>query len=154
GGTLEKVIADRSLPVDAMLKLFVEICDAVNAAHLRGVTHRDLKPSNILVDTNNRPSILDFGLAKTASPMADGPPVFTITGQFGGSVPWASPEQAAGESDRIDLRTDVYSLGVIFYQLLTGRFPYNVTGDVPGVLQRIMAADPVRPRSISRRIDG
>ncbi len=142
--------------IDALLRLFAKICDAVNAAHLRGVIHRDLKPGNIRVDATGEPHILDFGLAKLAADEAgDDPPAaaLTITGQFVGSLPWASPEQAEGDPDRLDLRTDVYSLGVMLYQMLTGRFPYPVTGRMREVVQNIVTASPVRPRTIRRELD-
>jgi eukaryotic-like serine/threonine-protein kinase len=129
--------------VRGALDLFVRVCDAVHAAHLRGVIHRDLKPSNILVDAAGEPRVLDFGLAKAADSRVEAS--MTKTGQFVGSLPWASPEQASGSSDRIDLRTDVYSLGVILYQILTGRFPYEVEGPLREVLDRILTVEPSRP---------
>ena len=134
------------------LRLFGKVCAAINAAHLAGIIHRDLKPSNILVDSAGEPHILDFGLVKVP---LDDPEVslMTMTGHFVGSLPWASPEQAEGASDRIDMRTDVYSLGVILYQMLTGRFPYDVTGDMREVLERIIHAEPRRPRGLRREID-
>ena len=109
----------------------------VNAAHLRGVIHRDLKPSNILVDNAGEPFILDFGLAKTSGD--EGPSrAATMTGHFYGSPPWASPEQARGARTAVDVRSDIYSLGVILYQALTGRFPYDVTGAVQDVLNKVL----------------
>jgi WD40 repeat protein/serine/threonine protein kinase len=135
------------------LRLFVKVCDAVHAAHLNGVVHRDLKPNNVLVDAAGEPHILDFGLAKLDAPARDGGEdiAATTAGQFVGSLPWASPEQAAGDSAQIDVRTDVYSLGIMLYQTLTGRFPYQVTGMFHDVLQRIMHADPILPSRLSAR---
>ncbi|MCI0630772.1 MAG: serine/threonine-protein kinase [Phycisphaerales bacterium] len=140
---------DRSVP--QTLRLFAKICHAVNAAHLKGVIHRDLKPSNILVDSSGEPRILDFGLAK--SDLRDADRAVTRTGQFIGSLPWASPEQAEGALDRIDLRTDVYSLGVILYHMLTGRFPYPVTGPLRTILDNIAHAEALRPRAIQRELE-
>lgn len=131
------------------LDLFAKICDAVNAAHLHGVIHRDLKPGNIRVDSAGEPHVLDFGLAKT---VASHDTVMTMTGQFMGSLPWASPEQAEGIPRHIDTRTDVYALGVILYQLLTGHFPYDVTGTVRDVLDRILTATPTRPAAYRSEI--
>jgi tetratricopeptide (TPR) repeat protein len=139
--------------------LFVKICDAVNAAHLRGVIHRDLKPSNILIDDNGEPHILDFGVAKTVTgeTTSGAGREVTTTGQFIGSLPWASPEQTEGVSAKIDMRTDVYSLGVILYQMLTGRFPYPVSGNAHAVLENILRSEPTRPsaifRSLNRELD-
>ncbi|TWT45080.1 Serine/threonine-protein kinase PrkC [Phycisphaerae bacterium RAS1] len=138
--------------VDEFLRMFAKICDAVNAAHLRGVIHRDLKPSNIRVDPEGEPVVLDFGLAK--APVGDVAPAaaMTETGQFVGSLPWASPEQASGMPSAMDVRSDVYSLGVILFQMLTGRFPYDVTGSMRDVLDRIISAAPARPSTLLRHI--
>ncbi|MFC1792967.1 leucine-rich repeat domain-containing protein [Planctomycetota bacterium] len=133
-----------------LLRLFMIIADAVNAAHLRGIIHRDLKPSNIIIDDQGNPHILDFGLARAGLPMRgqDGKAVITITGQFLGSLPWASPEQAEGLTSKIDTRTDVYALGVILYEMLTGEFPYEVVGNMRDVLDNIMRAEPTPPSSV------
>jgi serine/threonine protein kinase len=135
--------------IKTLLQLFVRICDAVNAAHLRGVVHRDLKPSNIIIDSYGEPHILDFGVALSAVPLMDegGEPLpsVTWTGEFLGSVQWASPEQAEGDQSRVDVRSDVYSLGIILYEALTGDFPYDVFGTLPNVLKNIMSARPEPP---------
>ncbi len=130
--------------INALLQLFVKICDAVNAAHLRGIIHRDLKPGNIRVDDDGEPYVLDFGLSKLVGNESSD---VTLSGQFVGSIPWASPEQAAGRIDDIDVRTDVYSLGVLLYQLLTCEFPYSMEGGPHQVLATITTAEPVSPRS-------
>ncbi len=156
GQNLDAYLASSKLSIDDILKLFTTICSAVNEAHLRGVVHRDLKPGNILVDANGQPHILDFGLAKLAvhDPSDDAHVrAMTMTGQFLGSLPWASPEQAMGTPSNIDIRTDVYSLGVILYHMLTGKFPYKVVGNMREVLDNILKAEPAKPSTIRRQIN-
>ena len=156
GKPLDRLMNEGQLPIREALRLFAKICDAVNAAHLKGVIHRDLKPSNIRIDKHGEPIVVDFGLAKLAVPEldADGSGrMMSMTGQFIGSLPWASPEQADGSPTNIDVRTDVYSLGVILYQLLTSRFPYEVLGNMRDVLDNIMKAEPARPSTIRRKIN-
>lgn len=146
----------RTSTVQDALALFAKICEAVAAAHLHGIVHRDLKPSNILVDDAGEPHILDFGLAKMIADTPDsrfGARGLTITGEFFGSLPWSSPEQAEGIPRKIGLSTDVYALGVILYEMLTGRFPYDVGGGVREALENIVSAEPVRPSAIQRAVD-
>lgn len=152
GQPLDVHMASGPRSVKDTLRLFASICTAVNAAHLRGIIHRDLKPGNIRIDHAGEPHVLDFGLAKVATHGAD-VAAMTQTGQFVGSVPWASPEQAECSSSVIDIRTDVYSLGVVLYQMLTGKFPYEVVGAMRDVLERVATAAPVRPRTIRREIN-
>lgn len=151
GQSLSDWLENRDRPIREALVLFMKICQAVNAAHLRGVIHRDLKPGNIRVDVNGEPHILDFGLAKIVA--GTDASVLTVSGQFMGSLPWASPEQAEGEPSKIDTRTDVYSLGVILYQMLTGMFPYGIVGSMRDVLDRIMKSAPTKPSTLRREIN-
>ncbi len=156
GKPLDRLMGDGQLPIRESLRLFAKICDAVAAAHLKGVIHRDLKPSNIRIDKHGEPIVVDFGLAKLAIPELDAEgsgKLMSMTGQFIGSLPWASPEQADGSPTNIDVRTDVYSLGVILYQLLTNRFPYEVLGNMRDVLDNIMRVEPARPSTIRRKIN-
>ncbi len=157
GRSLDEVIsADKRPTVEETLKLFLKICEGINAAHLKGIIHRDIKPSNIRIGNAGDPIVVDFGLAKVALPGGSSdqtPAIMSMTGQFIGSLPWASPEQAEGVHDNVDVRTDVYSLGVVLYQLLTGKFPYDVIGNMRDVLDRILRAEPARPSTVRRQIN-
>lgn len=157
GQTLDAWMAGDPKLLAEILPLFAKICEAVNAAHLKGITHRDLKPSNIRIDHSGEPHILDFGLAKVVIGEVTEetqPQMMSMTGQFIGSLPWASPEQAEGAPGKVDLRTDVYSLGVILYQLLTGgKFPYEVIGNMRDVMENILRAEPARPSTIRRQVN-
>lgn len=157
GKPLDEYVQRTNLAQKQVVELMAKIADAVNAAHLRGVIHRDLKPSNVRVDAAGEPHVVDFGLAKIASAGSThgrdaAPEPMTLTGQFVGSLPWASPEQAEGSPDRIDLRTDVYSLGVVMFQMLTGGFPYEVAGNMRQVLDNICRAEPRRPSTVRAKI--
>lgn len=139
-------------PVRRVLDLFVQICDAVEAAHRVGVLHRDLKPSNVLVDESGRVRVLDFGLAK--APEVNDPALVTLTGQFLGSPAWCSPEQIDARPSAIDVRSDVYSLGVVLYNLLTGTFPYSVENrPLADVFDAIRHAEPTPPSAHSAIVD-
>jgi len=106
--------------------------------------HRDLKPSNIIIDNDGNPHLLDFGLARyTKQGDPSGEEEMTMTGQFVGTMPWASPEQVRGNASIIDIRSDVYTLGLVLYRMLTGQYPYGVKGDVPDVLRNITEAPPM-----------
>ena len=122
--------------------LFVPVCEAVDYAHKRGVIHRDLKPSNVLVDTDGQSHIVDFGLAKLGTGDSLESQKLSLTGQVMGTLHYLSPEQARGDSDAVDTRSDVYSLGVMLYRLLTGHLPYNLSGSLVKDLQLIQTASP------------
>jgi serine/threonine protein kinase/tetratricopeptide (TPR) repeat protein len=145
GETLDRWILGRPAPVTRAelalrLRIFQRICDALNYAHQRGVVHRDLKPSNIVVtreasDTGASTGaalpvvkILDFGVARIADAETPGAALLTQAGMVRGTPQYMSPEQARGEIDSLDARTDVYALGLVLYEMLTGKTPYEISG--------------------------
>lgn len=140
----------------SVLSLCRAVCDALAYAHQRGVVHRDLKPSNILVDEDGRPRILDFGLAKIIG--SDLASVrrgnVSLAGHVMGTLPYMAPEQTTGDPDLVDTRTDVYALGVILYELLTGAPPYRTVGlDVSKAIENIRTVDPPRPSRIAKGLN-
>jgi serine/threonine protein kinase/tetratricopeptide (TPR) repeat protein len=126
GQSITRYAAERKLAVAERLELLAKICDAVHYAHQRGVIHRDLKPGNILVDAAGQPKVLDFGVARATEDHRS-TKHRTAPGELIGTLPYMSPEQAGGETAEVDTRSDVYALGVVLYELLTGRLPYDVS---------------------------
>jgi serine/threonine protein kinase/tetratricopeptide (TPR) repeat protein len=123
---------EKRLKINERLQLFVQVCEGVQHAHQKAIMHRDLKPANILVgevDGKATPRIIDFGLAKAVSPAAPGEGLLTQVGAFVGTPGYMSPEQVDPDLHDIDTRTDVYSLGVVLYELLTGFLPFDTKRD-------------------------
>jgi tetratricopeptide (TPR) repeat protein len=153
----EHVKAGDGTPLEETLRLFAKICGAVSHAHQRGVIHRDLKPGNVIVDGEGEPHVLDFGLAKPLNPDIDQEQA-TVTepGGFMGTLAYASPEQTHGDPAQVDVRSDVYALGVILYEMLTGRFPYPITGPMSDIIKTILTVPPRPLREapvVSYRLD-
>jgi formylglycine-generating enzyme required for sulfatase activity/predicted Ser/Thr protein kinase len=141
----------RQLGTRERLQVFSDICEAVHHAHQKGVIHRDLKPANILVDGAGRPRILDFGIARATSGDMQTVTHQTDLGQIVGTVAYMSPEQAGGNPDDLDTRSDVYSLGVILYELLTGQLPYDVHGKILHEAVRVIREEDPTPISAYHR---
>ncbi|MFP2909870.1 serine/threonine-protein kinase, partial [Pyxidicoccus sp. 3LFB2] len=157
GVPLTRYCDEAGLGVEARLRLMQDVCAAVQHAHHKGVIHRDLKPSNILVtevDGQPHPKVIDFGIAKaTSAPLTDAS-VHTRIGHMMGTPDYMSPEQAAGTPLDVDTRTDVYSLGAILHELLTGATPHGFGrrgAPLAEVQTRLREVDPPRP---SARVRG
>jgi eukaryotic-like serine/threonine-protein kinase len=152
GVDLLRYANERGLDLPARLRLLVEVCRAVHYAHGRGVIHRDLKPGNILVDDEGRARVLDFGIARLRD-HSDG---MTQQGQVLGTVPYMSPEQLAGKTADVDVRADVYALGVIAYELVAQRLPYPrlSTSTVLEALQIVRSETPPRLASLAPKARG
>jgi eukaryotic-like serine/threonine-protein kinase len=149
GVSLLTYATSRDLKVRERLELMVKVCHAVHHAHQRGIIHRDLKPGNILVDQSGQPKILDFGLARITDSDAYATRQ-TDVGQLVGTLAYMSPEQVLADPLEVDLRSDVYALGVILYELLAGQLPYAIGRQIPEATRAIREDDPAPLSSISR----
>jgi WD40 repeat protein/tRNA A-37 threonylcarbamoyl transferase component Bud32 len=146
GLTLSALLkARRPTPREAA-RLVAQLADALHYAHEHGVIHRDVKPSNVMIDESGEPHLMDFGLAKREA----GEITITLDGQVLGTPAYMSPEQARGESAQVDRRSDVYSLGVILYEMLTGELPFR--GNTRMLLQQVLNDDPRPPRLVNDSI--
>jgi tetratricopeptide (TPR) repeat protein len=151
GEPLVPYCESRKLGTPQRLALFGKVCDAVQFAHHKGVIHRDLKPDNILVDDFGEPKILDFGVARATDSDIQATTLQTDIGQLIGTVPYMSPEQVAGDPAELDTRSDVYSLGVVLYELLADRLPHDLRDkSIPEAVRIISEQDPTPLSSISR----
>jgi serine/threonine protein kinase len=142
GQPLSSLIKNRSLTFDETASLVTLIAEAVHEAHTHGLVHRDLKPSNVRVDDELRPHVVDFGIAVSEDQQRG------LEGDIEGTVPYMSPEQVAGEVHLMDGRSDIWSLGVILYQMLTGRRPFGGSNST-ALIQEILRRDPKPPRQIN-----
>jgi WD40 repeat protein len=155
GLPLDEYARRRSLPLPARLDLLARVCDAVQHAHEQGVIHRDLKPANILVDETGQPKVLDFGVARATGIDLLSSTDHTRTGQLLGTLGYMSPEQVAANPAGLDQRSDVYTLGVILFELLVERLPYPLKDlPLPEVARVIREQEPSRLGSLDPRLRG
>jgi tetratricopeptide (TPR) repeat protein/predicted Ser/Thr protein kinase len=155
GVPLTAYATQKNLGTRERLDLIARICDAVYHAHQKGVIHRDLKPGNIVVDESGQPKILDFGVARATDSDIQQTTLQTGVGQLVGTVPYMSPEQVSGNPDELDTRSDVYALGVIAYELLAGRLPYDLARKmIHEAVRVIREEEPTRLSSINRTLRG
>jgi len=152
GEHLDDFVINQNLGRREILRLLQTVCQAADHAHQRGVIHRDLKPSNIIVTPDGEPHLVDFGLAKSTEPTAD---ELTISqaGGVAGTIAFMAPEQAAGRTEQIGTASDVYSLGIIAFLLLTRAYPHDIEGSIFEIQRRIIDGQRRRLRQADPSID-
>jgi tetratricopeptide (TPR) repeat protein len=146
GVTLGDWLSGQKLTSREAAELCAKIADALHHAHEQGVVHRDLKPANVMIDDDGQPHLMDFGLARREV----GEVTVTIDGQVLGTPAYMSPEQAQGEAHKADRRSDVYSLGVILFQLLTGELPFR--GNARMIMHQVINDEPPTPRNLNSTV--
>ena len=150
GRSITRYAREEHLDVNDRLRLMIDVCDAVQHAHDHGIVHRDLKPANIVVQANGKPKVLDFGIARVTDSDRQVSTLQTAVGQLLGTIPYMSPEQISGSGATLDHRSDLYSIGVMLYELLADQLPFDLTTcSIPQAALIIQDDDPPRLSSIN-----
>ncbi|HAF15664.1 MAG TPA: hypothetical protein DCK99_18605 [Blastocatellia bacterium] len=148
GGQLDDVVRHKPMPVRRAAELVAKLAHTVHYAHQRGILHRDIKPGNILIDANGEPHLTDFGLAR----LVEKESTITRTVEVLGTPSYMAPEQAAGQTEQLTTATDIYGLGAVAYQLLTGQPPF-AGGTTYETIRQVLETEPRRPSLLNRAID-
>jgi tRNA A-37 threonylcarbamoyl transferase component Bud32 len=149
GPSLAEVVRHNALPAEQAGRYLLAVAEAVAHVHGRGVLHRDLKPANILVGPDDQPRVTDFGLARCLE--KESTPGLTVSGQLVGTPSYMAPEQACGQHHLVGERTDVYSLGAVLYECLTGRPPFKAA-TLMDTLRQVVDDEPVAPRRLNAKV--
>ena len=152
---ITKYVQEKKLGTRERMTLFAQVCDAIHHGHQKGIIHRDLKPSNILVDANGQVKIIDFGVARSTDSDLAVTTLQTDIGQLIGTLQYMSPEQCKADPHDIDTRSDVYALGIVFYELLTEHLPYDVRHKAVYEATRVIREEqPTRLSTLNRTLRG
>jgi CHASE2 domain-containing sensor protein len=154
GRPITRFASEKGLSIEQRLALFAQVCDAVHSVHERGVVHRDLKPENVLVDSAGQPKVIDFGVARVLNADLPLPALQTRGDRLVGTLQYMSPEQVGAEGGHVDHRSDVYALGLLLYELLCARAPYELRDvTIDAAIRIIREQPPAPPRQFDAAID-
>ncbi|MHC4942579.1 MAG: tetratricopeptide repeat protein [Planctomycetota bacterium] len=153
--SINEYVREINLTVRERLEIFLQVCDAVHYGHQKGIIHRDLKPSNILVNASGQVKVIDFGVARITDSDLAVTTLLTDVGQLIGTLQYMSPEQCKADPADLDIRSDVYALGVVLYEVLCGELPYDVSGTAVFEATRVICEnEPKRPSTTRRALKG